>query len=856
MRKIVTLFVFCLSIISAFSQALYPVSNVEKAQNSTLIVEGRVVSQTSFWNASHTMIYTSNKIHLYKIFKGETSQTEIEVLTHGGTIGFQAVHASDLLELQTGDIGVFFCFPNQAGFMDPTTGRQIFDVYASAQGFFKYDLISGKASDPFITYNNITDQFYAELKTLSGRTFTVVDKSFSAQKKAQNPLLKTAIEITSLTPLTVNAGATSDPANNLLTIRGSGFGTPSSTAMVQFDDANNGFGGTPWNVISTSSEVVAWTDTAIRIRVPSRAGSGNVIVVNSSGLSYTSFDQLNVHYSILTQSFSGTVKQSNLVNANGLGGYNLYYSSNMTPEATATFNRALKTWEDVSGFNINDGGTISTASVSGDGNCVVMLDNAAANSGTPLSAGVLGVCYSFTGTCSISNDYRKTEFDIVIRSSYSTGTTSFAYGPCPPGSGSIDLETVLLHELGHGLNLGHINDPQLGSGNNNNPAKLMHYATTTQAKRTAPDLSAYQGSLYTCRTNTTLSTGSCFFGGSHLQTAVILDAKDACPTNFPATTTPAGTTVTFDLEHATSNKNEDPGPVGLQCNTSVTNITNNLYYAIRTGNGGNLEITVSDFQVVPASASTCSQPFARISIYQLNSCPGGNNFPTPISCLSFSGNGILPTVTGLLPNQTYLLYVDGRLSTKSVFKLTFNGAALPVKIEKFTGEVKPLFNELRWLIAEQVNVAKIQLQRSANGIEFSSVREYKNIVTGKEYLYEDYAVLSGNNYYRLATFNKDGSVEYSAVVLLKRTEKTRVNIYPNPAKDKVVINISSQIQMPRLQLRIYNQVGQLISAKNMSVMNGNNQFDINTQNFTSGVYRIILTDENNNTIANTAFQKL
>src|SRR5205085_10001990 len=129
-------------------------------------------------------------------------------------------------------------------------------------------------------------------------------------------------------------------------------------------------------------------------------------------------------------------------------------------------------------------------SVTGDGNCVVMMDNFNANGGTPLSAGVLGVCYSFSSQCSSSFDVRKPEFDIVLRSAYSTGSVSFSYGPCAPGTSQIDLEAVILHEMGHGLNLGHVNDGAQGAAPNANPGKLMHYAVNNGVRRVSPDHSA------------------------------------------------------------------------------------------------------------------------------------------------------------------------------------------------------------------------------------------------------------------------------------------------------------------------------------------------------------------------------
>lgn len=858
MRKFYLAVVFLLcSATSLFSQ-LYQVDNREKEQNSTLIVEGKVVEQTSFWNPQHTMIFTSNKIKVLKIFKGEISESHIEVLTHGGTVGDMSVHASDLLELSKDEIGVFFCFPNQGNIISPVSGKRIYDVYASSQGFFKYDLFKRIAGDPFNAFSDIKGELYSFITTLTKQNFTTVDPSFDLTAFGGAATAnRTNATITSFSPSVVNAGATSDVANNLLTINGTGFGAGGGSAAVLFWDANNN-NGTPNYVVGyNSNEIVSWSDTEIKIRVPTRAGTGVFHVRDASGTSTQSPSALQVNYSILTSNG----KQSNLVNTNGLGGYFMRYSTNLTTEATTTFNRALKTWVELSGLNVIDGGSTAIESVAGDGNCVVMLDNAAANGGTPLSSGVLGVCYSFTNSCGSNFDNRKPEFDIVLRSSYSSGSTSFAYGPCPPtSSGQIDLETVILHELGHGLNLGHINDGSQGAYPNANPGKLMHYAVSGGVKRTSPDNSAYEGSLYAINGVAT-NYGACTSQSNMVPLPSIVDAKDEIPTNFGIAPTASGLTVSFDLEHATSNKKNDPPYNVILCGLTGTNITNNLYLLLKTSATGTLNMTVSDLQIVPGNAAAectgSNTPTFRLALFNRSSAPTSpDDYADPVACRSFTTNGSITSITGLASNTTYLLYVDGKANAKANFKINFMGSALPLKLIYFNGESKEKYNKLNWAIESFEDVDKLVLQRSNNGVDYSTIHQQTNFEIGKDYTFNDLKPFSGKNYYRLAIHNKDGHVEYSTIVMLVNNKKVDVSIFPNPAKEQVKIMITSAEALKNLKINMYNSLGQLMLSKSHAANTTTSTFDINTSNLNSGMYRIQVISSEGQVIWSSSIQKL
>lgn len=847
----------CCFLNKASAQALYPVSLDEKVQHSTLITEGTVISKSSFWNPAHSMIYTSNKVKLHKIFKGDMQPEYIEVLTHGGTVGNEQIEASDLADLAVGESGLFFCYPNSINLKNPANNVLLWDIYSSSQGFVRYDLSSKIADAPFAKYNSIVAELYPTVTQKVGRSFIDVDQQFVV---GLDPLPQTeALSITSFSPTSVAAGATNSPATNLLTITGTDFGNPAGSAAILFDDANNGTGGTAFTVLYNDPLVVSWTNTQIQVRVPSRAGTGTFQVRDELGALSAASAVLTVNYSILTAAFTGFTGESTLMNDDGSGGYTILYSNSTLGGGTdldasptkATFQRALNTWKQINGFNVTEGGVTTTQQINpGNGLNVVMFDNT--NTGNAvLAAGVLAVCYSFNSTCTPVGSFpvRKTEFDIVIRSGVSAGATTFENGPCyPNASGAdIDMESVLLHELGHALNLGHINDNYQfisGSYPQVNPGKLMHYAVLSGVARRTPDWSAYTGAQYAI-TPRGFNVGTCLAPNAEMTPlATTTEPKDECPGSFPSTATGNNTLVSFDLVHATSNKNVDPQFTAVNCAGTGTPVTNTAFYAIKTNTTGTLDITVTGYSTLPASLPGCTNAGVKLALYQVSNCPTGQAYPAPVACRTFNASGALTSITGLAANTNYLIFVDGNYATKATFNLLLNGTALPVRVSNFNGAVKAAYNDVFWKLDIASTVKTVTLQSGNDGINFTDAYQQtpafsSNHLDGG---FQDFDI-ADKKYYRLKMINVDGSVEYSSVLLLRREIKTNtVIISPNPANDHVNI-LMNRDKAASLTINLIDATGKKLFTKTQIAVPGNQTIQLNNlEKLSSGNYIIQIWD--------------
>jgi hypothetical protein len=170
---------------------------------------------------------------------------------------------------------------------------------------------------------------------------------------------------------------------------------------------------------------------------------------------------------------------------------------------------------------------------------------------------------------------------------------------------------------------------------------------------------------------------------------------------------------------------------------------------------------------------------------------------------------------------------------------------LPVTLVNFKGERIGAINKLSWQTETEANNSGFELQRSADGINFSKLsfvatkadNGYSN--TTLSYSYNDENPLRGNNYYRLKQVDKDGKYSYSTVVLLrsKATEITLSSVYPNPAQNELNLVITSP-SSEKVTIVVTDLSGKVIMQQAAQLVIGDNQQQLKVQSLASGTYII------------------
>jgi hypothetical protein len=219
-------------------------------------------------------------------------------------------------------------------------------------------------------------------------------------------------------------------------------------------------------------------------------------------------------------------------------------------------------------------------------------------------------------------------------------------------------------------------------------------------------------------------------------------------------------------------------------------------------------------------------------------------------------------------NLTANTIVDGRVLTTSG-NFTFGSvivsicdiSLLPLQLVNF--EVNKMGGDnvqVSWITASEVNVLGYDVEASVNGgpfIKIGSVSAQENDYPTR-YTFQDAQLnKAGVRFYRLKMIDKDGSFTYSYVRSLQFSNLRvgLLNIFPNPAGDKITISISAE-STESVTLTISNMHGQKVMEKVWRVNQGINTLDQDIHNLAKSMYILSVKDRSTGEITRQNFQKL
>ena len=456
MKKVLTtLTLICFTIMASAQCMIEPWSLEKRVTKSSDIIEARVIGQEGVWDAERHNIYTINTLEVYRVFKGNISSETIKVMTEGGAVGMDMLAVTPSLELSIGQSGIFLLESNKVNFNIPDN---LYRPSSSIQSFIQYDLLNVSAFDIQSTYSSISYKLYQEIESLTGQSH-IVQRAFDAEASHKKIKALAPPTITSFSASTTTAGTSTE-----LTINGTNFGFGRGDGKVGFKDAN--FGDGRYYYPPSGWAYTSWSNSQIKVIVPSRAGTGVVQVINNLGESGESASDLTIDYAHLNlTSFSPSNSvdtpffEIQHIDDNSLGGYDWQMSPSFANSTAAveSFERSLNEWKCETEMNWSIGANAPNHELANDNVNIVRW--------TSYTDSRLGVCYSRYTGCQTNGatdaDWFLVEFDIEFDS-----TRNWYFGTVSPAANQFDFESVATHELGHGHQLGHVRAS----------AKVMHFS--------------------------------------------------------------------------------------------------------------------------------------------------------------------------------------------------------------------------------------------------------------------------------------------------------------------------------------------------------------------------------------------
>ena len=189
------------------------------------------------------------------------------------------------------------------------------------------------------------------------------------------------------------------------------------------------------------------------------------------------------------------------------------------------------------------------------------------------------------------------------------------------------------------------------------------------------------------------------------------------------------------------------------------------------------------------------------------------------------------------------LFNSSQGNTQTVDDLSQTGlivvASLPVHLLSFTAQKVGTHSLLNWSYDKAVNFSHFELERSSNGVSFSNLnnKQYKiadNTVGAAQFNETDMQPINGDNYYRLKMVDLDGKFSYSEARKLNFVVAGVINVFPNPATDRIKVTGASNGS----SIMLFDPEGKLLKTIKAS---GNLIDEMSLSGYSGGQYIIKVT---------------
>jgi hypothetical protein len=268
----------------------------------------------------------------------------------------------------------------------------------------------------------------------------------------------------------------------------------------------------------------------------------------------------------------------------------------------------------------------------------------------------------------------------------------------------------------------------------------------------------------------------------------------------------------------------------VQCSGSVNFITGGQTFDRRASgaiDGGTISLTSTWVDVFTVTLWSLQSSFPQAGYAVINSGSGG--LPAPFGTYSVS---------------------DVNADESAVSSLTYvtplalgAGGSLPVLFTNYDVKCNDKGALLVWGTATEQNSDRFEIQRSSNGIDWSTIDNVKaagNSDVQRNYQYLD--LNGGVSFYRIRQVDIDGQFVYTAIKQTNcKAGMFDVTLYPVPARDHLTVVIKSD-KAVRTDLQILDMNGRIVRRNTTEIRTGNNNIRMDVSVLAAGEYILVSSD--------------
>jgi hypothetical protein len=170
---------------------------------------------------------------------------------------------------------------------------------------------------------------------------------------------------------------------------------------------------------------------------------------------------------------------------------------------------------------------------------------------------------------------------------------------------------------------------------------------------------------------------------------------------------------------------------------------------------------------------------------------------------------------------------------------------LPLNLISFNGTQSQNVNHLAWVTSQEKYITRFDLERAADGINFSKIAEINSAVKSDNNANNNYSYDDNNAtttaFYRLEIVEVNGTATYSDIVVLRKgAQQANLKLYPNPADGTLFIEGLKGAS----SYQVTDAMGRVVLVNSSFNSDATTVKTVDVSGLIEGIYFVQIKDEN------------